>query len=276
MTNSTYFQEVATSYVGKLSDFAGDLFVAVVILIVGLKLTKWMISIVKKGLERKDVDYGFISFACSFLKITLRCIVVFMAVEKLGVQGSTIVALLGSAGVAIGLALQGSLSNVAGGVLLLILKPFQVGDYILVEGSGCEGTVVSLDIFYTKLETVDNRVIVVPNGTMANSNLINNTKQEKRLIDLKIGVSYESDLSKVKQMIFHVLEQEERLILPEETKVFVNELGDSAVMLGVRAWVKTEDYMPVKWHLLEQIKLKFDEEDIEIPYNKLDVTICNS
>ena len=131
----------------------------------------------------------------------MRCIVIFMAVAHMGVEVSSFIALLGSAGVAVGLALQGTLSNVAGGVLLLILKPFQVGDYIVLTGTDCEGEVAAMDIFYTKLKTIDNRVIVIPNGTLSNSNLINNTKQERRLIDIEVGISYDADIKEVKMIL---------------------------------------------------------------------------
>ena len=187
-----------------------------------------------------------------------------MAVAHMGVEVSSFIALLGSAGVAVGLALQGTLSNVAGGVLLLILKPFQVGDYIVLTGTDCEGEVAAMDIFYTKLKTIDNRVIVIPNGTLSNSNLINNTKQERRLIDIEVGISYDADIKEVK-----------RILDQDGVKIFVSSLADSSVMMGIRCWVSTSDYVATKWALNEEIKIRFDEEGIEIPYQKLDVCIKN-
>lgn len=214
-------------------------------------------------------------FPAPFIRIGLRCIVIFMAVAHMGVEVSSFIALLGSAGVAVGLALQGTLSNVAGGVLLLILKPFQVGDYIVLTGTDCEGEVAAMDIFYTKLKTIDNRVIVIPNGTLSNSNLINNTKQERRLIDIEVGISYDADIKEVKRILTDIAKNEKRILDQDGVKIFVSSLADSSVMMGIRCWVSTSDYVATKWALNEEIKIRFDEEGIEIPYQKLDVCIKN-
>ena len=251
------YLEIAMSIIGKV-------IVSFLIIVIGFKLIKILITLLKTTLEKAEIDYGVISFSCSFIRIGLRCIVIFMAVAHMGVEVSSFIALLGSAGVAVGLALQGTLSNVAGGVLLLILKPFQVGDYIVLTGTNCEGEVAAMDIFYTKLKTVDNRVIVIPNGTLSNSNLINNTKQDRRLIDIEVGISYDADIKEVK-----------RILDQDGVKIFVSSLADSSVMMGIRCWVPTSDYVATKWALNEEIKLRFDEEGIEIPYQKLDVCIKN-
>ena len=251
------YLEIAMSIIGKV-------IVSFLIIAIGFKLIKILIKLLKTTLEKAEIDYGVISFSCSFIRIGLRCIVIFMAVAHMGVEVSSFIALLGSAGVAVGLALQGTLSNVAGGVLLLILKPFQVGDYIVLTGTDCEGEVAAMDIFYTKLKTIDNRVIVIPNGTLSNSNLINNTKQERRLIDIEVGISYDADIKEVK-----------RILDQDGVKIFVSSLADSSVMMGIRCWVSTSDYVATKWALNEEIKIRFDEEGIEIPYQKLDVCIKN-
>lgn len=269
------WNQMLQKYMDIAISLAGKLIVGLLIIFVGFKLIQILVKIVKTALEKADIDYGVISFSCSFLKIALRCVVIFMAVSNVGVGVSSIVALLGSAGVAVGLALQGTLSNVAGGVLLLILKPFQVGDYIVLTGTECEGQVAAMDIFYTKLKTVDNRVIVIPNGTLSNSNLINNTKQDKRLIDISVGISYDADIREAKRILKEIAAKETRILDEEGVNIFVSSLADSAVMMGIRCWVPTEDYITTKWQLNEEIKLKFDEEGIEIPYQKLDVCIKN-
>lgn len=269
------WNQMLQKYMDVAISLAGKLIVGLLIIFVGFKLIQILVKIVKTALEKADIDYGVISFSCSFLKIALRCVVIFMAVSNVGVGVSSIVALLGSAGVAVGLALQGTLSNVAGGVLLLILKPFQVGDYIVLTGTECEGQVAAMDIFYTKLKTVDNRVIVIPNGTLSNSNLINNTKQDKRLIDISVGISYDADIREAKRILKEIAARETRILDEEGVNIFVSSLADSAVMIGIRCWVPTEDYITTKWQLNEEIKLKFDEEGIEIPYQKLDVCIKN-
>lgn len=262
------YLEIAMSIIGKV-------IVSFLIIAIGFKLIKILIKLLKTTLEKAEIDYGVISFSCYFIRIGLRCIVIFMAVAHMGVEVSSFIALLGSAGVAVGLALQGTLSNVAGGVLLLILKPFQVGDYIVLTGTDCEGEVAAMDIFYTKLKTIDNRVIVIPNGTLSNSNLINNTKQERRLINIEVGISYDADIKEVKRILTDIAKNEKRILDQDGVKIFVSSLADSSVMMGIRCWVPTSDYVATKWALNEEIKIRFDEEGIEIPYQKLDVCIKN-
>ena len=167
---------------------------------------------------------------------------------------------------AVGLALQGSLSNFAGGVLILLLKPFRVGDSIIEHSGGKEGTVTEISIFYTKLLTIDNKVVMVPNGTLSNSSITNVSTMEKRRVDLVVGIAYEADIRTAK-------EAEEARLPEEEILVFVDELGDSSVNMGVRIWVKTEDYWSARWRLTENIKYALDSHNISIPYPQMDVQI---
>ena len=176
---------------------------------------------------------------------------------------------MASCGVAIGLALQGSLSNFAGGVLILILKPFIIGDYIIEDNKGREGTVKEIQLFYTKLLTVDNKTVIIPNGTLANTSLTNVTAQDKRRLDLSVGISYDADLKKAKQLIEELLRKDEDVLQNEDITVFVDSLGDSAVVIGARGWVKKEAYWTAKWRLTENIKLTLDENGIEIPFNQV-------
>ena len=192
-----------------------------------------------------------------------------------GVSTASVAAVLGSAGLALGLALQGSLANFAGGVLLLLLRPFRVGDYIIEDTHGNEGTVDEISIFYTKLLTVDHKTIVIPNGILANSSLTNVTSSEKRRVDLFVGISYESDIRLAKEILNQLALEEKDRLEEEEINVFVSELGASEVTLGLRIWVKTEDYWNVKWRMTEQIKYAFDEKQIEIPYQKSQTASCN-
>ena len=184
-----------------------------------------------------------------------------------------IVAVLGSAGLALGLALQGSLSNFAGGVLILLFKPFKVGDYIMEDTHGNEGTVAEIMIFYTKLSTPDNRTVVIPNGTLANASLTNVTQQDRRRVDVYVGVSYDTDIRRAKKLLSEILLSEPSRMEEEDWQVFVDELGDSSVRLGCRLWVAAADYWQVKWRLNERIKEVFDENQIEIPYNHLTVEL---
>ena len=181
------------------------------------------------------------------------------------------VAVLGSAGLTLGLALQGSLSNFAGGVLILLFKPFKVGDYI-IQGD-LEGTVSEIQMIYTNLLTADNRIVVIPNGILANSSLTNVTHQKKRRVDVYVGISYDADIKKAKDVLTELLHAETAMLKEEGMSVFVDALEDSSVRLGCRFWVETGDYWDAKWRLNEQIKEAFDANQIEIPYNQLTVSV---
>ena len=198
---------------------------------------------------------------------------VMMLAASFGLDAASVVAVLGSAGVAIGLAVQGSLSNLAGGVLLLALKPFKVGDYIVESYSGKEGTVTEIQIFYTKLLTPDNQTIILPNGNLANNSLVNVTTQQERRMDITVGISYKADLKRAKEVLLGVLTEDEAVLKDKDMLVFVSELGSSSVDLGIRCWFRQEDFWKGKWRVTENCKLKLDENGIEIPYNQLDVHI---
>ena len=194
-------------------------------------------------------------------------------INQLGVATTSMVAVLGSVGLALGLALQGSLSNFAGGVLILWFKPFKVGDYIIEDTHKNEGTVTEIQIFYTKLLTTDNRTVVIPNGTLANSSLTDVTHQDRRRIDLYVGISYDADIKKAKEILKEIISKEPDRIEAEESVVFVDSLEDSNVRLGLRFWVPTTNYWNARWRVTEEMKVMFDENQIEIPYNQLTVSL---
>lgn len=247
---------------------------AILVYYLGTKGIKWVLKIVRRSLEKAKADQGVIQFLNSFLKFFLYVVLIFTIATSFGVDASSVAALLASAGVTIGLALQGGLSNVVGGVMLLIFKPFQVGDYIIQNASdSVEGTVSKIEICYTTLQTMDNKSIVIPNGTLSNSTVINVTAKEKRKLEMKIGISYDSDLKTAKKILEKLLKEEEDTNTDEEMVVFVDELGESSVVLGLRVWVATNKYWPVKWRLNERIKEEFELQGIKIPYNQLDVHI---
>ena len=264
-------------YVGNklpgVVDFALGVVLALVVFFIGAKLIKWIRKIVKKSMGKANVDQGVCQFVDSLLKITLYAILIFSIGQKFGLDTTSVAAALASCGVAVGLALQGSLSNFAGGVLILVLKPFVVGDYIVEDNKGREGTVTEIQLFYTKLLTVDNKTVIIPNGTLANTSLTNVTAQDKRRLDLSVGVSYDADLKKAKQLIEQLLRKDEDILQEEGIDVFVDELGDSAVVIGARGWVKKEAYWTAKWRILESIKMILDENEIEIPYNQVVVHV---
>lgn len=244
---------------------------AIVFFLIGTQVIKLVRRIVKKSMKRANAELGAIQFVDSFTKAALYLLLVLFLASACGVDAASIVAVLGSAGVAIGLAVQGSLSNLAGGVLLLVLKPFKVGDYIIESSTGREGTVKEIKIFYTKLLTFDNQTVVLPNGSLANSSLVNVTAQDCRRMDITVSVSYKADLKKAKEVLAGVLEKDEALMKEKEHFVFVSQLGSSSVDLGVRCWFKQADFWLGKWRVTENCKLALDEAGIEIPFNQLDV-----
>ena len=244
---------------------------ALVAFFIGRLVIKWIRKIVRRSFERSEADKGVEQFVDSLLKYGLYGILIFCLISSLGFDTTSVAALLASSGVAIGLALQGSLSNFAGGILILILKPFEVGDYIMVNSAGIEGTVKSIQIFYTRMTTIDNKTIIVPNGILTDNSLTNVTARPERQLDLKVGIAYDADLKKAKGLIETMLLNDKDVIQDEEIKVFVDELADSSVVIGLRAWVKTEAYWTTRWRVLEEIKLQFDEAGIEIPFNQLTV-----
>ena len=269
-----------------LLNFAFQVVVSIIIYIVGSKIINLILKMFRKSMERRDVDTGVRQFVLPLIKYALYLVLIFIIMGLLfflaavlnlvtGENHSTAVVWLwlGSAGVAVGLALQGSLSNFAGGVLILLLKPFRVGDYIIEHSGGKEGTVTEISIFYTKLLTIDNKVVMVPNGTLSNSSITNVSTMEKRRVDLVVGIAYEADIRTAKEVLYSVAEAEEARLPEEEILVFVDELGDSSVNMGVRIWVKTEDYWSARWRLTENIKYALDSHNISIPYPQMDVQI---
>lgn len=247
--------------------------IAILVLLVGSRIIKLVTRMVEKSLKKGRAEAGVITFLCSLLRYALYFVLVMMVLSGFGVTASSVVAVLGSAGLALGLALQGSLSNIAGGVLILLLKPFVVGDYIIDLGSGQEGTVSEITTFYTRLLTTDNKTVVIPNGKLSNDCIKNCTHMDKRRVDLVVGVDYRTNLADAKRVLLAVVKKEERVLESEPVDIFVDALAESSVNLGVRVWVNTEDYWPVRWSLLENIKLALDENGIQIPFPQLDVKI---
>ncbi|MBQ8627801.1 MAG: mechanosensitive ion channel [Agathobacter sp.] len=254
-------------------DFLMDIVWVAVFLIVGMKLIGMLVKFLKKVMTKANVEAGVASFLGSLVKYILYFVLVMIILSQFGVTAGSVVAVLGSAGVTVGLALQGSLSNFAGGVLILLLKPFVVGDYIIENSGGMEGTVKEITIFYTKLLTPDNKAILIPNGTLSNTSIINASAMDKRRIDIEVGVAYNSDLSKVKAVLSDVIMKDEARLEAEEANVFVSLLGDSSITMGVRLWVKSDDYWAAKWRITENIKLEFDKNNIEIPFPQMDVNL---
>lgn len=244
---------------------------AVIIFLIGSQLIKFLRTVIRKSMRRAQADVGAIQFVDSFVKAAMYVVLIVVLASFCGVDAAGIVAVVGSAGVAIGLAVQGSLSNLAGGVLILVLKPFKVGDYIVESLTGKEGTVTEIQIFYTKLLTYDNQTVVLPNGSLANNSLVNVTAEDVRRMDITVPVSYSADIQRAKEVLAQVLEDDPEVIKDKEHLVFVSQLGSSAVELGVRCWFAQAQFWPGKWRVTENCKLALDRAGIAIPFNQLDV-----
>lgn len=254
-----------------LIKYAYQIVIAIVIFLIGRKIISMIKKWAVKTLNKMNVEEAVSRFLGACLSVLMYGVMIFIIADRLGISSASIIALLGSAGIAISLSLQGCLSNFAGGVMLLMLKPFKIGDYI-VSSSG-EGTVKNIGIIYTTLSTVDNKIVTVPNGTLSNSPLTNVTASDKRRLIIPVGISYNSDLKKAKDILYSLVSAESRFLKDESSEVYVDELADSAVVLKLRGWTSTDDYWAVKWDVTEKIKLSFDEAGIEIPFNQLDVNI---
>lgn len=245
---------------------------AVLVLLMGIQLIKLIRKLLKKALVKSRVDESAVRFIDSFSKYALYFFLIIITASWLGVDAASIIAILGSAGVAIGLAVQGSFSNFAGGVLILILKPFTVGDYIK-DGLGNEGTVKTIDVFYTQLVTPDNKTIVLPNGTLANGCITNFSECKMRRIDILVSIAYDEDIKKAKNVLEQVLINDADVQENQERLVFVESLAESSVNINVRCWANNDVYWEVKWRLTENIKYALDDAKIRIPYPQLDVHV---
>ena len=246
---------------------------ALIFFVIGRVLINWVRKLVRASIERSNADKGVEQFVDSCLKTGLYAILILTIVVRFGVDTSSVAALLASGGVAIGLALQGSLSNFAGGVLILLLRPFTVGDYIIEHTDNLEGTVKEIQIFYTKLSTVDNKTIVIPNGSLSNNSLTNVTAMDLRRLDFYVRIGYDEDLQSAQKIIRHVMEQEPEVIKDKEHTVFVDDLAESYVRLCVRLWLKSDVYWDIRASIMEKTKLALDEAGIRFAGQKMEIVM---
>ena len=256
-----------------MSSFGISLFIALFILVIGRQVVKILIKVISSALERSNTEDTVRIFVTNLLNTLLMIVVFIAAINQLGIQTTSIIAVLGAAGLAIGLALQGSLSNFAAGILIVIYRPYKVGDYIQADNH--LGTVDDIQIFSTVLKTPDNKLVIVPNGSIMNGSIVNFSNQDKRRVDIIASCSYEDDIDKVKSVLADILSKDDRILSEPMPRIAVSELADSSVNLIVRPWVKNSDYIDVYHSLLEEIKKRFDQEGISIPYPQSDVHIHN-
>lgn len=246
---------------------------ALAIFIIGRWIAMLIRRIVRRVMERAKVERIITGFVSSIAYIALLAFVVIAALGQLGIQTTSFIAILGAAGLAIGLALQGSLANFAAGFLMIIFRPFKVGDFI--EGAGVAGIVEEIQIFTTTLKTGDNKIIIVPNAKLSGDNITNYSTQETRRVDMTVGVAYDANLAHVKQVLNDIISKDERILAEPPPQVAVAELADSSVNFVVRVWTKTADYWPVKFDMTETIKNRFDAEGIGIPFPQREIHIVS-
>ncbi|WP_166962887.1 mechanosensitive ion channel family protein [Yeosuana marina] len=244
--------------------FGPKLIAAILIWIIGSWFIKMILKGFKKAMKKRDYDISLEKFLTNLLSWALKIVLIVVVLGTVGIETTSFAAILASAGLAIGLALQGSLGNFAGGVLIMIFKPIKIGDYI--EAQGQSGTVKEIGIFTTKLNTPDNKEIIIPNGALSNGNITNYSVEDTRRVDLTFGVGYDSDIKKTKEVILSVIDSHPLILKDPAAAVNVSELADSSINFFTRVWVKKEDYWAVKFDVIEQTKEALDAAGIEIPY----------
>lgn len=248
---------------------AGKLALALVIYVIGSWIVRRLVVLINRLLLARGIDQALASFTHHVLSTVLKFAIIIIALEQIGIDTTSLLALLGAAGLAVGLALKDSLSNFASGVMLILLKPFKAGDYI--EAAGVDGTVEKITLFNTIMVTVDNKEVIVPNAQIYGGTIINYSARPTRRLDLLIGISYDDDIRKARDLIAAILAADARILTDKEPVIAVNALGESSIDLTVRVWVKGSDYFPLKWHLLETIKTTFDANGVTIPFPQRDI-----
>lgn len=244
---------------------------AVLVLIVGLWLIKRLVKLLDKIMNRREIDKSLHGFIDSLAGIILKILLILTVISMVGIETTSFVAILASAGFAIGMALQGSLGNFAGGVLILFLKPFKVGDFI--QAQGFEGTVQSIQIFHTILLTPDNKRIILPNGSLSNNAIINYTAEAKRRLDLSFSISYKETIENAKELISHIIGSDSRILTDPEPLIAVGQLGENGVILTVRVWCETNEYWNIYFDINEKVKMEFDKNSITMPNPQRDIHV---
>ncbi len=262
-------QQLLQSITPSLTKLVFNIVISIIIFFIGKKLIGFLLKLLDKFLAKTSIDVGVAKFLSSAARTCMYAILIFMIVGQLGVNTASIVTVMGAAGLAISMSLQGSLANVAGGILILLMKPFRVGDYVMT--SFGDGTVQAIGLVYTTITTVDNRVLTIPNGTLANSAVTDASMMPERRLDISVGISYDSDIRKAKEIMEEVYRSCPAVIADKGINVHVSSLGDSAVVIEAFGWVPGAEYLSSKWYVTEEVKLRFDDGGIKIPYPQMDV-----
>ena len=265
------YQEHIDKAIDWIWNILPNLIFAIIILIVGLWVIRFLNKLVRKFFQKKDYDLALETFLQSFISIALKILLFVLVITQLGVKSSSLIALIGAAGLAIGLALQGSLSNFAGGVLILLFKPFKVGDFISAQG--VDGSVKEITIFYTKLTTFGNQLAIIPNGKLSNDNVVNYNAMPTRRDKIIVGIGYSSNIKTAKDILLQICADNENILTEPVPEVYVDGLGDSSVNLTLRFWAENGVFWPAHFHVIEETKKRFDAAGIEIPFPQRDVHV---
>lgn len=268
-------KNISDIIIDNLIKYSVSILAALIIYFIGTKIIKYIIKLMDKFFEKSKLDISLRKFFISFSRLGLKILLLIIIMGVLGISSAPFVALIGAAGLGIGLALQGGIGNFTGGILILTLRPFSVGDYILTQAFSQEGTVEDIQVFYTIIRTKDNKIVTIPNGELSNNGVINYTAKPTRRVDLKFGVDYGESVQQVKSAILEVIKKQGQVLFDPEPFINISEHADSAIIFDVFVWCNTENYLKVKYDLIEKVKLKFDEENISIPYPHLDVKLID-
>ncbi|MFN3528850.1 MAG: mechanosensitive ion channel family protein [Bacteroidia bacterium] len=263
--------EKITNYLIEMAMSKGlNLLFALIVLLIGLRLIRYALRLVRSGMEKAGIDSTLVTFLSSILGVVMKVMLVLSIASMVGVETTSFIAVLGAAGLAVGLALQGSLANFAGGVLIIFFKPFKVGD--VIDTGSQLGVVEAISILTTHIKTFDNRLIICPNGQLANSVVVNMTAKDTRRTDIPVGIAYDSNIQKAREVMLRLATEDERILRDPEPVVRVTALGDSSVDMMLRVWTNRDDLWPVYWEMLEKIKIAFDAEpELSIPFPQRDV-----
>lgn len=254
---------------GSIVEYGLQVILCILMLVIGLKVIKFIVNRVQKTMEKKNIEPTIVQFTASMLRMVLKIALILTVLTTVGVAVTSFVAILAAASFALGMALQGTLSNFAAGIIILLLRPFKVGDF--VEVAGQTGTVSSIQVFSTVLKTPDNKTIIIPNGGIIGTNVVNYSIEPERRVDFTFGVDYSADIKEVKTLLQKVSNDHEKVLKDKDVFVGLSELGDSSVNFVLRVWVKAEDYWAVYFDLMETVKVKLDEANISIPYPHIQI-----
>lgn len=263
------FNQYSEKIVSLLLSYGPRFLLAIIVLLIGLWIIRLIMRMMSHVSSKRNLDPSLTPFLKTLTGFLLKALLFISVASMIGVATTSFVAIIGAAGLAVGLALQGSLGNFAGGVLILILKPFQVGDYIVSQSMA--GTVKEIQIFYTILKTPDNQTVIIPNGQLSNNTVTNITLEATRRLDVPFGISYTDNIGKARSVIKSIIEADERVLKDPAPQIMVTELGDNAVTVNTRVWVTKENYWSLNFDLMEQVKIAFDREGINIPFPQRDV-----